>query len=59
MSTMTNYLEQIVNCEKLEKWAPFEDVCFGHALLKACQYATSNEKISFVLQPMNIKFQDL
>jgi hypothetical protein len=36
--------------------APFEGVCFGHALSKACQYATFNEKESFGLQLVNIKF---
>jgi hypothetical protein len=35
--------------------APFEGVCFGHALFKACQYATSDIKKSFGLQLMSIK----
>jgi len=55
LSTMTNALKQIIICEKLAMYAPFEGVCFGHALSKACQYATSNEKIFFNLQPVNIK----
>jgi hypothetical protein len=37
LSTMTNVLTQIVTCEELGIQAPFESVCFGHALSKACQ----------------------
>ncbi len=55
LSTMTNVLKHIVTCEKLGMHAPFEDVCFGHALSKACQYATFDEKISFGLQLVSIK----
>jgi hypothetical protein len=33
---MTNVLKQIVNYEELGILAPFEGVCFGHALFKAC-----------------------
>ncbi len=53
---MTNVFKQIVNFEKLVILAPFEGVCFGHALFKACQYATFNEKVSLGLQLVNIKF---
>jgi hypothetical protein len=52
---MTNALKQIIICEKLAMYAPFEGVCFGHALSKACQYAISDEKVNSNLQPMNIK----
>jgi hypothetical protein len=55
LSTLTNVLKHIVTCEELGMHAPFEGVCFGHALSKACQYATSNDKVSYGLQPMNIK----
>jgi hypothetical protein len=48
--------KQTVICEKLEILAPFEGVCFGHALFKVCQYATSNEKVSSSLQLVNIKY---
>jgi hypothetical protein len=46
--------KQTIICEKLGILAPFEGVCFGHALFKLCQYA--NEKVSSSLQPMNIKY---
>jgi hypothetical protein len=51
---MTNALKQIVNYEKLKILTPFEGVCFGHALLKVCQHATSNEKVSSGLQHVSI-----
>jgi hypothetical protein len=35
LSTMINALKQIVSFEKLGTLAPFESVCFGHALFKA------------------------
>jgi hypothetical protein len=53
---MTNVLKQIIFYEKLGILAPVKGVYFGHAISKACQYATSNEKVSLGLQPMNIKF---
>jgi hypothetical protein len=42
---MTNVVKQIASCEKLGIVIPIEGVCFGHALFKACQYATSNDNI--------------
>jgi hypothetical protein len=33
---LTNVLKQIVSYEKLGIFAPFESVCFGHALFEAC-----------------------
>jgi hypothetical protein len=44
-----------VKCECLGIQAPFEGVCFGHALFKAWQYTTFDENVNFRLQPMNIK----
>jgi len=35
--------------------APFEGVCFSHALSKACQYVTSNEKVNSSLQLVSVK----
>jgi len=34
----------------------FQGTCFGHAFSKACQYATTKEKICKDLQYMLIKF---
>jgi hypothetical protein len=36
LSTMTTILELNVSCEDLGIDAPFEGVCFGNALFKAC-----------------------
>jgi hypothetical protein len=36
--------------------APFESVYLGHAFSKACQYATSDKKVSFNLQHVSIKY---
>jgi len=55
LSTITNALKQIIICEKLAMYAPFEGVCFGHALSKACQYAISDEKVNSNLQLVSIK----
>jgi hypothetical protein len=44
--TMTNVFKQIVSYERLGILAPFEGVCFGHALSKACQYATFDENVN-------------
>jgi hypothetical protein len=40
--TMIDVLKRIVRCEELGILAPFESVCFEHALSKACHYATFN-----------------
>jgi hypothetical protein len=52
---MRNAFKQIVNYEKLGMHSPFKRDCFGHALYKALQYTTSDEKVNSDLQPMNIK----
>jgi hypothetical protein len=56
---MTNALKQIVNYEKLKILAPFESVCFRHALFKACQYAISDEKVNLGLQHVSINSYNL
>ncbi len=56
MFTMTNVLKQVVSYERLGILAPVENVCFEHALFKACQYATFDEKVNSSLQHVNIKF---
>jgi hypothetical protein len=55
LSIMTDVLKQIITYEELAMHAPFEGVCFVHDLFKACQYATSDGKVSSGLQLMNIK----
>jgi hypothetical protein len=38
-------LKSIVSCDVLGLEIFFEGTCFGHAFSKACQYATTNEKV--------------
>lgn len=44
--TMVAILNVIVSCESLGLKEPFQGTCFGHAMLKACQYDTTNNKVS-------------
>jgi len=37
-------LKLVVTCEVLGLGENFQGTCFDHAFLKACQYATTNEK---------------
>jgi hypothetical protein len=37
-------LKYVVNCETLNQES-FNDTCFGHVFPKACQYATTDEKV--------------
>ena len=55
LSTMTQALKTVVTCEALEVVELFEGVCFGHAMNKACQYATTDDKVWEGLQPASIK----
>ncbi len=43
LATYAQALKAIVFCVDLDTTKPFDGYCFGHALLKVCQYATSNE----------------
>jgi hypothetical protein len=43
---MVATLNVIMSCENLGLEEPFQGTCFGHAMLKACQYDTTNNKVS-------------
>jgi hypothetical protein len=43
--TMIYALKSNVKCEVLGLDESFQGTCFGHVFLKACQYATLNEKV--------------
>lgn len=47
LATMTRALKNIINCDALGLSEPFQGSCFGHAMSKACQYATSDDKVCF------------
>jgi hypothetical protein len=45
LGTMVATLNVIVSCENLGLEEPFQGTCFGHNMLKACQYDTTNNKV--------------
>ena len=55
LGTMTQALKTVVSCDVLGQTMPFEGACFGHAMSKACQYATVDDKVSESLEPVSIK----
>ncbi len=44
LNTMTTTLKSIVSCDMLGLEESFQDIYFGHAFFKACQYAIIKEK---------------
>jgi len=53
---MTIALKFVVKCEVLGLDESYQGPCFGHAFSKACQYATTNEKVYKNLKFVSIKF---
>jgi hypothetical protein len=45
LNSFTTTLTFVVSCEPLQKFQPFASSCFGHAMSKACQYATNEVKV--------------
>jgi hypothetical protein len=45
LNIMTTTLKSIVSCDMLGLEESFQGICFGHAFFKACQYATTKEKV--------------
>ncbi len=56
LNTMTTTLKSIVSYDMLGLEESFQSTCFGHAFSKACQYATTEEKVCKDLQYVLIKF---
>jgi hypothetical protein len=52
---MTTTLKLVISCEALSLPIPFDGACFGHAMSKATQYATNDDKISKDLTLINVK----
>jgi hypothetical protein len=48
-------LKSLILCEVLDLKSPFDSACFGHAMNKATQYDTNDDKISMDLKPINVK----
>jgi len=55
LGTTATTLRFVVTCEALKLDVPFDGSYFGHAMNKAAQYATTDEKVATNLAPMNIK----
>jgi hypothetical protein len=53
---MTTTLKLVISCEALSLPIPFDGACFGHAMNKATQYATNDDKISKDLTLINVKY---
>ncbi len=45
LNIMTTTLKSIVSFDMLSLEENFQGICFGHAFSKACQYATTEEKV--------------
>jgi len=46
LQTCASALNFVVSCASLAMMEPFDGLCFGHALSKVCQYATTDEKVA-------------
>jgi hypothetical protein len=49
LPTMTTILKLNVSCQDLGIHAPFEGFCFGNALFKACQFASTNKNMQILV----------
>jgi hypothetical protein len=45
LNILASSLLQVVDCEPLQLISPYASACFGHAMSKAVQYATSNDQM--------------
>jgi hypothetical protein len=55
LANMTITLKLVISCEALSLPIPFDGACFGHAISKATQYGTNDDKISKDLTLINLK----
>ncbi len=55
LNTMTSTLKVIISCDILGLEESYQNICFGHAFSKACQYTTTNEKVCKDLTCVSIK----
>jgi hypothetical protein len=54
-NTMIIILQFLVSCDVLGLAKSFQGNCFGHAFSKACQYASTNEKVYKGFKYVSIK----
>jgi hypothetical protein len=56
LNALTNVLKFVVNCETLGLKESFQGTYFDHAFSKACQYATTYDKVCKNLKYVFIKY---
>jgi hypothetical protein len=56
LGNMTSTLKFVISCEALNLHVLFSGSCFRHAMSKATQYATNDDKISKDLNLISVKF---
>jgi len=49
MQTCATTFNLVVSCDSLGLFVCFNSSCYGHALLKVCQYATLDDKVAKAL----------
>jgi hypothetical protein len=55
LNTLASTLLQVVNYELLQLTFPYASACFGHAMIKTCQYDISNDKICLGMTQMLLR----
>jgi hypothetical protein len=50
LNTLNNVLKSVVKCETLGLEKSFQGTYFGHVFSKACQYATTDDKVCINLK---------
>jgi hypothetical protein len=55
LGSMAMTLKSIVECEPLKMLRMYENTCFGYVMLKACQYATNDDKVLIGLTLVSVK----
>jgi len=59
LANMTSTLTSIISCEALSLHNPFDGACFQHAMNKATQDVTNDDKISKDKMLINVKFAQM
>jgi hypothetical protein len=55
LNTLTTTLTNISSCVPLQLPQPYVAICYGHVMLKCCQYASNDLKVCGGMQEVSIK----
>jgi hypothetical protein len=55
LQTCASAMNSIISCNSMGLLEPIDGLCFGHALSKVCQYATTNKNMFTNLSYTSIK----